>query len=238
MLNALKRKHGNLLLHNKTNSFAGVFMPHRTESPPPVPHEWLAPFVRTADRKGLESVSAIVLYAWELEVRVTHYPRKMVCDHFKGPNHEDEVFVDAEKVHERGWYKLRDDNGNLVYPALTERLAKLKGNRYGEQPIFLSERAGRTRPWTTAELRAVMKEICKDAGLPCLTLSQFRKGGMAEAHLAGLTPAEFVATSRHKDYGTVHKHYTQHNPELAIAGQHKRINFRDKKSKRGVDIVT
>jgi len=239
MLNALKRKHPNLVLHNKGNSFAGVFMPHEAESPPPVALEWLAPFVRTADRKGLESVSAIVLYCWELEVRVSHFPYKMVCDHFKGPNHEDEIFVDAEKVKDKGWFKLQDDDGNMMYPALTERLTKQKGNRYGKEPLFLSELSERTRPWRPAELRAAIKEICKDAGLPPLSLSQFRKGGMEEAHLAGLTPAEFVATSMHANFGTVLKHYTKkHNPELAMNGQSKRIDLRGKKSKRGIDIVT
>ncbi|WP_035703320.1 hypothetical protein [Bradyrhizobium genomosp. I (2014)] len=239
MLNALKRKHPNLVMHNKANSFAGVYMPHRTVSPPPVKLEWLAPFVRTADRKGLKSVSAIVLYCWELEVRVTHYPYKFTCDQFRGPNHEDQIFVDAEKVGEQGWFELWDDDGHEMYHALRERLTELKGNRFGDEPLFLSERADRTRPWRPAELRAAIKEICEEAGLPPLNLSQFRKGGMEEAHLAGLTPAEFTATSLHANYGTVAKHYTQkHNPELAMNGQHKRINLRGRKRKRGIDIVT
>jgi hypothetical protein len=104
--------------------------------------------------------------------------------------------------------------------------------------MFLSERSDRARPWTPAELRAVIREICDDAKLPRLTLSQFRKGGIAEANLAGLTPAEFVATSMHKNYGTVTKHYTQRSPELAAAGQGKRLCLRGRKAKRGIDIVT
>lgn len=238
MINALMRKHKNLL-YDKTNVFSGVFMPYRVVSPVPVPLEWLARFIRASDRKGLNSVSAIVLYAWELLARVTHFPFEMHVDHFRGPNHEDELFVDAEKVHESGWFDLWNDDDELMYPALTERLAKLKGNRFGEEePLFLSERSDRTRPWKPTELRAVIAEICEDAKLPKLTLSQFRKGGMAEANLAGLTPAEFVATSMHKDYATVKKHYTQRSPELAAAGQAKRLGLRRKKAKRGVDIVT
>jgi hypothetical protein len=236
MVNALRRKYRHLL-HEKTNPFAGMFMPYRGKSPIPAIHPWLARFVRTSDAKGLMSVSAIVVFLWELKARPTHTPYKMKVTDFRGPNHEDQVYVVSDKTHQCGWFWLENDDGQPLYPALTQRLAALKGKR-STGPMFLCERAEKPRPWKPAELRAVVAEICHEAGLPHLTLSQFRKGGLAEAGEAGLSEWQIVSQSLHLEPGRVLKHYLQRNAETAMGGQELTLKYRAKKAKRGIDIVT
>jgi hypothetical protein len=236
MINALKRKFKHLL-PDKANPFCGVYMPYRANSPLPVAHPWLARFIRKSDEKGLHSVSAIALFCFELEARVTHFPYKMGVSDFRGPNHEDEIFVRAEKVHKSAYFYLENDDGEPLYPQLTARLTKLKGDRT-TGPMFLCERADKTRTWKPDELRAVVEEICTDADLPPLNLSQFRKGGLSESGKAGLTPAQITSQSQSGSWAVLQKSYIENNAESAMAGQEKRLHYRGKKAKRGIDIVT
>lgn len=237
MVNALKRKYGNLL-HNRVNPFEGMFMHHRGKGPVAVTLEWLGPFVRTADAKGLASVSAIALFAWEMQVRVTHFPHTMSVADFCGPNHENQIRVVSHKNHQEAFFYIHNDDGKPLYPALTLRLIKLKGSRT-EGPLFVCERAAqdKPRPWTPSELRDVVAEVCRDAGLPHLTLTQFRKGGLSESGAAGLSPWQIVSQSLHLDPNVL-KFYIDCNADVAMGGQELRLDYRGRKAKRGIDIVT
>lgn len=235
MVNALSRKYKHLL-HDKSNPFAGMFMPYRVDSPAPAVHPWLARFVRTSDAKGLKSLSAIVLFLWELKARPTHTPYKMQVSDFRGPNHEDQVYVVSDKTHQCAWFWLENDDGQPLYPALTKRLEALKGERT-TGPMFLCERAENPRPWRPTELRAAVAEICTEAGLPPLTLSQFRKGGLAEAGEAGLSEWQIVSESLHLN-PRVLTHYLQRNAETVVGGRELTLKYRAGKAKRGIDIVT
>jgi hypothetical protein len=231
VINALKRKYKHLL-PDKENPFCGVHMPYSVDSPLPIPDPFLGRFTRRSDEKGLDSVSAIALYAFEFEVRATHFPSRTDVSDFRGPNHEDEIFVRAEKVGKSAYFYLENDDGELLYPKLTERLTKLKGDRK-TGPMFLCERADKTRVWRPRELRAVIKEICEEAGLPPLNLSQFRKGGLSESGRAGLTPGQITSQSLHDNWHILQKHYIDNNAESAMAGQEKRLEYRRKKARRG-----
>lgn len=237
MVNAIKRKHAHLL-HKGVNPFEGAYMPHRAKGAPAVTLPQLATFVRAADRNGLFSVSAIVLFAWEMEARISHFPYKMTVNDYRGVYHEAEVFVRAEKVHQERYFLLHDDDGKPLYPALTQRLDKLKGNQTSG-PLFVSERSapGKPRPWTKNTLNKAVANICKEAELPHLTLTQFRKGGLTESGAAGLTTTQIMSQSLHQTEQTV-QIYVEKNQETAMEGQKLRLRWRRKKAKRGMDIVT
>jgi hypothetical protein len=237
MVNAIKRKYADLL-HRGVNPFEGVYMPHRAKGAPAVTLPQLGTFVRAADRKGLFSVSAIALFAWEMEARISHFPYTMTVNDYRGPHHEEEVLVRAEKVYQERYFLLHDDNGKPLYPALIQRLDKLKGNRaFG--PLFICEDSSPDElgVWTSRKLNKAVSDICKEAGLPHLTLTQFRKGGLTESGAAGLTTTQIMSQSIHFTEQTV-QIYLEKNQEVAMEGQKLRLRWRRKKAKRGIDIVT
>ncbi|MFB9268025.1 hypothetical protein ACFFWD_33660 [Bradyrhizobium erythrophlei] len=237
MVNAIKRKHAHLLPKG-VNPFAGAYMPHRSKGAPAVTLRQLATFVRAADCKGLFSLSAIVLFAWEMEARVSHFPYKMTVSDYRGPHHEEEVLVRAEKVYQERYFLLRDDDGKALYPALIERLDKLKGNRTSG-PLFVCEEsaADEPRPWTNWRLNKAVANICKESGLPHLTPTQFRTGGLTESGTAGLTTTQIMSQSIHLTEDSV-QIYIEKNQETAMEGQKQRLRFRKRKAKRGIEIVT
>jgi integrase len=122
---------------------------------------------------------------------------------------------------------------------LIARLKKLKGKRTTGR-LFVSEMSSPDRPtgWAEGDLRRKVSETCKAAGLPGLTLSQFRKGGLTEAGSAGLSTSQIMARSIHLNENTVHI-FVEKNPEVAVGGQEMRLRYRNRKAKkRGIDIVT
>jgi hypothetical protein len=237
MVNAIKRKYAHLL-HKSVNPFEGVYMPHRAKGAPAVTLSQLATFVRAADRKGLFSVSAIALFAWEMEARISHFPYTMTVNDYRGPHHEEEVLVRAEKVYQERYFLLHDDDGKPLYPALIQRLDKLRGNRTSG-PLFVCEDSSPDEPraWTSSKLNKAASDICKEARLPHLTLTQFRKGGLTESGVAGLTTTQIMSQSIHLTEQTVQL-YLEKNQEVAMEGQKRRLRWRRKKVKRGIDIVT
>jgi integrase len=148
------------------------------------------------------------------------------------------VHVKSHKTHQNAYFYLFDDDGEVLYPMLTKRLDELKGDRTSGL-LFVSERSepGKARAWTVSELREVVAEICKEAGLPHLTLSQFRKGGLSEAGAAGLSTSQIMSQSLHLTEEAVQM-YIDKNAEVAMGGQQLRLKYRGKLQKRGVDIVT
>lgn len=236
-VNGIKRRYGHIL-HNEVNPFEGVYAPHKKKGPPAVTLPQFATFVRAADRKGLFSVSAIALFAWEMEARISHFPYKMTVNDYRGLHHETEVFVRAEKVHEERYFLLHDDDGKLLYPALTQRLDKLKGYR-ASGALFVCEESApdKPRPWTKARLYKAVADICKESGLPHLTLTQFRKGGLTESGTAGLTTTQIMSQSIHLTEQAV-QIYLEKNQEVTMGGQKRRLRWRRRKAERGVDIVT
>ncbi|MEH2488493.1 hypothetical protein [Bradyrhizobium sp. AZCC 2230] len=237
MVNGTKRKHAHLL-HKGVNPFEGAYMPHRSKGAPAVTIPQLATFVGTADRKGHFSVSAIALFAWEMEARVSHFPYKMTVNEYRGLDHEAEVFVRAEKTDQERYFRLHDDDGKPLYPALMQRLDKLKGNRTSG-PLFVCERSapGKPRPWSRNRLYETVAKMCEEAGLPHLTLTQFRKGGLTESGTAGLTTTQIMSQSMLLTEQTA-QIYIEKGQETAMEGQKHRLRWRRKKVKRGVDIVT
>ncbi|MEH2515333.1 integrase [Bradyrhizobium sp. AZCC 1610] len=177
-------------------------------------------------------------YSTNFEARISHFPHKMTVNDYRGPHHEEEVFVRAEKVDRERYFLLHDDNGKPLYPALIQRLDKLKANRTSG-PLFVCEEStpGEPRAWTSGKLNRVVSDICKEAGLPHLTLTQFRKGGLTESGTAGLTTTQIMSQSIHLTEQTV-QIYLEKNQEVAMEGQKLRLRWRRKKAKRGIDIVT
>jgi hypothetical protein len=237
MINVLRRRFGHLLFKDK-NVFEGMDMAHRQVGRAAVTLPQLGKFVRGADAKGLFSISGIVLYAFEMFGRVENFPSKVTVEYFRPPDRKDEIQVVQEKTHQGSWFDLYSDSGKMLYPAMTKRLAKLKGRRK-EGTLFPCERAepGKIRPWRKAELSAVIKEICKSVGLPPLVLNQFRKGGLTESGSAGLTTSQIMAQSLHLVESTV-QIYIEKNKEVAAGGQAKRLVYRKRKARFGTDIVT
>jgi len=236
MLNAINRKHGRLF-HNE-NPFKGIFMPHKAKGPAAVNLLQLATFVRTADMMGLSSISAIVLYAWEMQARVSHFPFEAKVEHYRPEGHGDEILVRAEKVGDERYFRLFDDDYEPLYPALIQRLDALKRNRTSG-PLFVCEQSASGHPeaWKCDDLRKAIAGICKAAGLPNLTLTQFRTGGLTEAGAAGLTTTQIMSQSMHKNEQTV-QIYIEKNQEVTLQGQTLRLKWRRNKARRGIDIVT
>lgn len=237
MLNAIKRRYGHLL-HNGTNPFEGIYMPHRAKKALGVNLPQLAAFVRTADKMGLSSVSAIVLFAWEMQARVTHFPFDAKVEDYRSKFRRDEIFVRAEKVDDAAYFALFNDDGEPLYPALIQRLDALKGERT-TGPLFVRDKSDSDQPttWSPTPLRKAMAAICRAAGLPNLTLTQFRTGGLTESGSAGLTTTQIMSQSLHKLEQTV-QIYIDRNQEVTKEGQTRRLNWRCNKAKRGVEIVT
>ncbi|MEZ2144904.1 hypothetical protein AAE026_21830 [Bradyrhizobium sp. DN5] len=237
MVNGTKRKHAHLL-HKGVNPFEGAYMPHRSKGAPAVTIPQLATFVRASDRKGLFSVSAIALFAWEMEARVSHFPYKMTVNEYRGLHHEAEVFVRAEKINQERYFLLHDDDGKPLYPALMQRLDELKANRTSG-PLFACERSApdKPRPWSRKRLYETVAKICEEGGLPHLTLTQFRKGGLTESGTAGLTTTQIMSQSIHLTEQAV-QIYLEKNQEVTMGGQKRRLRWRRRKAERGVDIVT
>jgi hypothetical protein len=231
MINVIKRKFKHLLFEGG-NIFEGMDMPHRKIGRLPVTRPQLEGFLRGADRKGLKSVSAIALYAFEVYGRAENFPFKTTVDFFRPPDRPHEIFVVQQKVNQSRWFDLFGDDGEPLYPDLIERLTKLKGRRK-EGTLFPCERAtaGQLRPWRKAELSEAIKEICESEGLPRLVLSQFRKGGLTESGEAGLTTSQIMAASMHTVEDTLHI-YIEKNKEVAAGGQQKRLAYRERKARR------
>lgn len=236
MLNAIERKYEDLF-YKGANPFAGLRTWHKAKGPRGANLAELAAFVRTADAMNLRSVSAIVLYAWEFHARVSHFPYSARVEDYRSKFHEDEIFVRAEKVDDERYFSLVNDDGELLFPALTERLDEMTEKR-ATGPLFVWEEspAGRPEPWPLKRLQETVVEICEKAGMDRLTLRQFRKGGLTESGNAGLTTTEIMSISMHKTEQTV-QIYTEKNQAVAAEAQEKRLRFRQKKLKRGKDVT-
>jgi len=236
MLNAIKRKHENLF-YKDVNPFLGLRTVHKPKGPRAANVAELTAFVRTADSMNLRSVSAIVLYAWELHARVSHFPYCAVVGDYRGRFREDEIFVRAEKVSDERYFFVVNDEGKVLFPALVERLDELKGQR-STGPLFVCENSHPDRPeaWVPKKLNKAIAMVCKNAKMDHLTLAQFRKGGLTESGSAGLTTTQIMSMSMHKTEEVLHV-YTEKNQEVAMGAQEKRLAFRVKKSKRGKDVA-
>ncbi len=236
VINGIWRKH-HARLYREENVFAGLHASHKPKPPVPVNAAQLAAFVQEADRRGRKSISAIVMYAWEMMARPTHFPYHMTLEHYRCRFHEDEVWVLSEKTDVSMWFILFNDEREALYPNLTPRLDELKGDRTLGH-LFISELSepGNPKPWSSKGLASEMAEICKSAGLPNLTLGQFRRGGMNESGTAGNANQALKSQTMHKTDSALGR-YFELNAERAAEAQEKRLSYRHRKARSGKTIV-
>ncbi len=107
------------------------------------------------------------------------------------------------KTNKKIWVPLEDENGELLYPELEARLAKLP--RYGDaivmfEPELRGPKGIKSPPRLYSEPRAqhLVKDARERARLPFyITMEACRHGGMTLLGDAGLTEQEIMSLSAH-----------------------------------------
>ncbi len=194
--------------------------------------EDLACFIMSARANGLPNLAIGLWFAYEFEMRVESiFNGGLRVEHYKPSGHSEEVLITHYKTGEEIWIRLKDSNGEPLYPGVEAVLDELKGDRT-EGPLIL--RDGTTGAW--AELGEQMPEGFYKAYRQVageilvkrkITPTSFRHGGITEGAEAGLTEFELMALSGHEDPRTV-RSYIKRTKLLLETAQKKRLAHRSR----------
>ncbi len=171
-------------------------------------HDELLAVVAAADELGLPEVGTIALCCFEFRWRPKHVVDVLCAEHYRPPDHPDEILITDTKNKESVWRPLFGDGGEALYPALVERLDALKGDRvkglmFDEGRIFGGKARTPGKMVRMNRLRKHIQAVCAHAGVRTLTPTTYRHGGITEMAEAGLSAHQIMSHTFHKDPRTV-----------------------------------
>ncbi|MFX7071556.1 hypothetical protein ABTI09_19900, partial [Acinetobacter baumannii] len=88
---------------------------------------------------GLPNLAIGLWFAYEFEMRVESiFNGGLRVEHYKPSGHSEEVLITHYKTGEEIWIRLKDSNGEPLYPGVEAVLDELKGDRT-EGPLILRD---------------------------------------------------------------------------------------------------
>ena len=222
------------------NAFAAMGLRVESEETPAAELEELADFLLAADRLQEFNLAAMARTCWDWCQRASHTARDFRVSDFRGPRAEEYSFVRHPKVNKAAvWMPLVSEDGTLLFPELTHRLAAIKGDREDGLIFYRDEhfrRTGKMIPWITESgcLKAMQKktrEIMEEARLTRLHgMSSFRQGGINEISELRLSDREIFHFTRQRSVLSLER-YSKRSAGVIIGIQLQRL-LHQKKPRR------